>query len=97
MKTPSLVLAATLTLGLSAAVTAAPLSVGASDTIASVMSAQKGARVTLRLKSGQELTGVVRSVGSSVVHLGELTGKEYFDAAVGISDIEAVVVRVRDR
>ncbi len=97
MKTSSLFLSAILLIAMSAAVPAAPLAVGASDTVASVVSAQKGARVTLKLKSGQELTGMVRSVGSGLVHLGELSGKEFFDAAVNLGDIEAVVVRVRER
>jgi len=98
MKTPSLVLAAILICAVSLPpASAGPLAVGSGDTIASLLSAQKGSRVTLRLRSGQELSGVVRSVGSSLAHLGELSGKEYYDAAVNLADIEAIVVRVRDR
>lgn len=69
--------------------------VSESDTVASVAAAQKGKKVTLKLKSGQELTGTVRAVGKNLVELGELTGREFFDAAVSLADIEAVVVRVR--
>lgn len=75
---------------------AAPVTVGKADTIASVLAAQKGSRVTLRLGSGEELSGKVVTVGDSVVQLGELAGKEFFDAVVPLSSIEAVVVRVRE-
>jgi hypothetical protein len=73
----------------------AKLSVGKDDTVRSVLAAQVGKRVTLSLDSGQELTGTVRSVGDHVVHLGELAGKEYFDAVVSIDKISAVVIRVK--
>ncbi len=76
---------------------AGPLTVGKEDTIASVIAGNKGKRITLKLKSGQELTGTVRSVGNNLVHLGALSGKEFFDAAVDLGKIEAVVVRVKER
>jgi len=66
-----------------------------SDTVASVAAAHKGKKVTLKLKSGQELTGTVRTVGKNLVELGELSGKEFFDAAVSLQDVEAIVVRAR--
>ena len=49
------------------------------------------------LTTGQELSGVVSSVGDKVVHLSELSGREFFDAAVSLEHIRAVVVRVRGR
>ena len=42
--------------------TAAELKVGANDTVQSVLAAAKGSRATVRLRSGQELTGVVRAL-----------------------------------
>jgi hypothetical protein len=75
---------------------AAPVAIGKADTIASVLAAQQGNRVTLRLGSGEELSGKVVTVGESVVQLGELASKEFFDAVIPISSIEAVVVRVRE-
>lgn len=75
---------------------AAPLSVGKSDTIAAVLAAQQGNRVTVRLGSGAELSGKVVTVGDNVLQLGELAGKEFFDAAVPLGSIEAVIVRVRE-
>jgi len=71
------------------------LTVAPTDTIVSVVSAQKGKRVTLRLRSGQELTGVLRASTDRLAVLGELTGREFFDAVVPIDTIEAVIVRTR--
>jgi len=69
--------------------------VGANDTIESVLNAQKG-RVTVRLRSGQELTGNVRAVTGRLLHLGGLAGSEFFDAVVPLESVEAVIVRVRE-
>jgi hypothetical protein len=74
----------------------AQLQVGASDTVESVLKAQTGKRITLRLRSGQELTGTVRAINARVVQLGTLTGREYFDAVVPLETIDAVIVRVKD-
>ena len=65
------------------------------DTIPSVLSKQKGKRVTLRLRSGQELTGTLRESTDRVVVLAELSGREFFDAAIPIEAIEAVIVRTK--
>ena len=66
-----------------------------SDTIQSVVSTQKGKRVTLRLRSGQELTGTVRESTDRLVVLTELAGRELFDGVVPIEAIEAVIVRTK--
>ena len=71
------------------------LSIGAADTVQSVLQAQKGKRVTVRLSGGQELTGVVREATAKLVVLGALTGREFFDAAVPLEKVEAVIVRTR--
>ncbi|TDI66376.1 MAG: hypothetical protein E2O88_09125 [Bacteroidetes bacterium] len=76
-------------------VVAEPLSVGNSDSIQSILSAQKGNRVTIMLTSGNELTGKVGEVNSKIVHLIELSGKEFFDAVTAIKKIEAVVIRTK--
>jgi hypothetical protein len=49
--------------------------------------------VEVRLKNGEKLIGKVELVGANVVHLSALTGQEFFDAAVALTDISAVVVR----
>ena len=76
--------------------TGAELKVGANDTVQSVLAAQKGARVTVRVRSGQELTGVVREVNSRVVQLGAVTGREFFDAVVPLEAVDAVLVRTKE-
>ena len=76
--------------------TGAELRVGANDTVQSVLSAQKGARVTVRVRSGQELTGVVREVNARVLQLGAVSGREFFDAVVPLDAVDAVLVRTKD-
>ena len=75
----------------------ARLEVKDGDSLKSVLERQVGKRVSLVMASGPELTGVVVKVGANVVHLGELGGREFFDAAVSLDRISAVVVRVRSR
>ncbi len=65
----------------------APLSVSAEDDIHTVLAAQKGNRVTVKLKSGDEITGTVGLVNKTIAHLGEMAGKEYYDAVVSIRSI----------
>lgn len=74
---------------------AAELRVSPTDTLESVLKAQKG-RVTVRLRSGQELTGSVRSVDTRLLHLGTVAGKEFFDAVVPLDAIEAILVRTKE-
>lgn len=71
------------------------MTVAPADTVQTIVSAQKGKRVTLRLRSGQELTGVLRQSTDRLLVLGELTGREFFDAVVPIDTIEAVIVRTK--
>jgi hypothetical protein len=73
----------------------AELNVSANDSVESLLKAQKG-RVTVRLRSGQEMTGTVRNVTSRLVHLGALSGREFFDAAIPLDRIEAVIVRTKE-
>lgn len=75
---------------------AEPLTVKADDSIMSILSAQTGKRVTVRLDSGEELTGTVAATGSKVVQLGELSGKEYFDAVIDLQKITAVIIRTKE-
>ena len=72
-----------------------PLSVGNNDSINSILTGQMGKRVSVKVKSGEEYTGTVRAVTKKLTHLGELTGKEYFDAVIVNKAIEAVVIRVK--
>ncbi len=77
-------------------VTAGPLTKGGGGSIQSILNAQKGNVVTLKLLSGGELTGTVEVVSTQVVHLSKLAGKEFFDAAASIANIEAVIAKRDD-
>jgi len=80
----------------SGAVIAEPLSVKAVDSIVSVLKAYDGKRVTVKLDSGEELTGTVGSVNDDLVQLRELSGREFFDAAVVTDDISAIIIRTKE-
>ncbi len=54
-----------------------------------------GERVQVRLVSGGDLEGTVENVGSDVVHLSRLSGRDFYDALVRIDQIGALVVRAR--
>jgi hypothetical protein len=71
------------------------LAVAADDTVEKVLAAQKGKRVTVKLGPGDEITGVVKLVTPQVVHLGEVAGREFFDAVVDTKRVVAVLVRVK--
>ena len=74
----------------------AELRVAATDSVETVLAAQRDKRVTVRLRSGQEITGTVRNVNGKLVQLGAVTGREFFDAVVPLEAVEAVLVRTRD-
>jgi hypothetical protein len=75
---------------------AAELRITGNDTVQSVLTAQKGARVTVRVRSGQDITGIVRDVNQRVVQIGAVSGREFFDAVVPLEAVEAVFVRTKD-
>ena len=54
-----------------------------------------GKRVRLRLLSGQDVEGTVVAVGTAAVHVARLAGMDFFDAAVRLDQIAAVIVRAR--
>ena len=72
------------------------LRIGANDTVQAVLTAQKGKRVTVRVRSGQEFTGTVRDVTGRLVQLGAISGREFFDAVVPLESIDAVLVRIKE-
>ena len=90
---PTLLAAALLTVQ---PVLAQELKVASTATVESLVTAQKGKRVTVRTRSGQELTGVVRDVTPRFVHIGALAGREFFDAVVSLDAVEAVIVRTKE-
>ena len=69
--------------------------VNSADTVKSTLLKQMGKRVSLNLQSGVELSGTVTTVSDSLVHLTELSGKDFYDAIVRLDGIQAVIIRVR--
>jgi len=88
-------LAAALLVLFCAAAHAQEVTITGSDTTQSVLSTQKGQRVTLRLRSGQELTGIVRDANARLVVIGAVSGRELFDAVVSLDAVEAVLIRTK--
>lgn len=64
--------------------------------IESILTAQQGKKVTLKLGPNDELSGTVKVVTKDVVLLTELTGREFFDAVVDLKSVKAVIVRARN-
>jgi hypothetical protein len=75
---------------------AGELKLGANDTMQSILASHKGGKVTLRVQSGQDITGIVREVNSEIVQIGAVSGKEFYDAMVSLDSIEAVYLRIKD-
>jgi len=76
-------------------VLADPVTIAGDDTLEKILIGQKGKKVTLRLVAGEDLTGTVKEVTRQLVLIGELVGKEYFDAVVATERIVAVIVRAK--
>jgi hypothetical protein len=66
-----------------------------SDTLLGILQKNVGQVVELRMKSGEKIGGKLEKVGDKLVHLSQLTGAEFFDAAVDATDVSAVVVRTK--
>jgi len=90
-----LLLVGLLCFGFAVQALAQEVNISASDNAQSVITAQKGKRVTLRLRSGQELTGTVRESTATLVVIGAITGREFFDAVIPIEAVEAVLIRTK--
>lgn len=74
---------------------AEPLVLGQDDTVEKVLTAQKGRKITIRLGSGEDLSGTVQEVNGSLVRLSELSGKEFYDAVIATKSIAAVIIRAK--
>lgn len=66
---------------------------GITDNLKSIQATKEV--VELHLRNGQAYQGKIGAVGSAYVLITELSGKEFYDALVTISDISAVEVRAR--
>jgi len=71
------------------------VTIAPTDTTQSVAAAQKGKRISVQLRNGQELSGTVRDVTDRLLVLGGLTGREFFDAVIPLDAIQAVIIRTR--
>lgn len=76
---------------------AAELSIKNGDSIPKILEDNKSKRVTVRLQGNDEMTGTVKMVTKDLVHLGELAGRDYFDAVIELNKISAVIVRTRTK
>ncbi len=72
------------------------IAIKAGDTLQTVLEVQKGKKITVRLLGGEELTGRVKTVSKDLLQLGELSGKEYFDAIIDVNKISAMIVRTKE-
>ncbi len=61
--------------------------------VLSLLQANTGKTVELRMQCGEKIGGKVEQVNDNVVLLSHLTGAEYFDGFVNLKDISAVVIR----
>lgn len=75
----------------------AKIEVKAGTTMKDILTDNTGKRVALRLASGEEIEGTVTTVGNNLVHISKLTGKDFYDAVVGIDKIAAVRMKMRDK
>ena len=71
------------------------LDIQPNDTMQSVLQHQVGQSVELRMRSGEKIGGKLEKVTEKMAHLTQLTGAEYFEAAVAVDDIAAVIVRAK--
>jgi hypothetical protein len=85
-----------ITLTCTGALAADEVRISGNDTVQSVLTSLKGKRVTVRVRSGQELTGTVRDATGRLVQLGGLSGKEFYDAVIPLDAVDAVLVRTKD-
>jgi small nuclear ribonucleoprotein (snRNP)-like protein len=63
--------------------------------IKDVLNSYIGKRVSVRTDTGEALEGTVTKVGSHLVHITKLSGRDFYDAVMVIDKINSVVIRVR--
>jgi hypothetical protein len=63
--------------------------------LADNLAALKGKTVTVYLASGQSMTGIVKDVKGSILHLEKISQKEFYDALIRIDMISAIEARAR--
>ena len=63
--------------------------------IQSILNANKGKLVTIKMQSGGEYTGKIVSVNTEIVQLSNLVGMEFYDTAASIQSVESIVIRTK--
>lgn len=90
-------LLAALTLSSQALFAQSKLDFQPNDTIRTILERQAGQVVELRMTSGEKIGGKVEKVNDELVHLSNLTGAEFYEAAVDITAISAVIIRAKSK
>ncbi len=96
MKFFTILSAIVLQLSATTMVFAEPLVVKSGDTILSILEGSRDKQITVRLGCGDELTGKVKFISRQMLQLEALSGREYFDAFIEVSRIEAVILRAKE-
>ncbi len=71
------------------------VSFNANAALADNLNALKGKKVQVSLESGESFTGLIKEVGTQLIHVEKLEGKEFFDALIKVKDISAISTRFR--
>ena len=95
MKRSSLLITCILVLACGGIFAQGKIDLQPSDTVLSILQKNLGLPVELRMKSGEKIGGKIEKVGDKLVHLSQLTGAEFFDAAVDTAEVAAVIVRTK--
>ena len=61
-----------------------------------ILASYEGKRVAIRLDGGEELEGIVTTVGDQLVHFSKLSKRDFYDAVIRIDKINAVIFRARN-
>ncbi len=64
--------------------------------IKEVLTGYVGKRVAIRLDGGEEMEGIVSSIGDHLVHISKLSKRDFYDALIRIDRIDAVIIRMRN-
>ncbi len=96
MKLFVILCAIVLQIGATTLVFAEPPVVRSGDTVLSILEASLDQQVTVRLDCGEELTGKVKFISRQMLQLKELRGREFFDAFIEVSRIEAVIMPTKE-
>lgn len=95
MKSFLLVILTTISLAAPDAWAQSKIDLQPDDSVQSVLERQVGKPIELRMRSGEKIAGKLEKVTDKLAHVSHLTDSDFYDAAVALDGIAAVVVRVR--